>query len=153
MSQSNGRPWLPRMLPLPTHNPKEGGGFVLACMLKSCSIGCAEGLSWLRRASLSSSHHYGEANKCMKRYHDEYIYIYICLKLDPLATSRINKPQVFRAGGHDLCLYFACTGGNAYKDCLPLLQFCCTTSQQEPLLQCRAFTYLDQFRAGRLCRK
>ena len=24
--------------------------------------------------------------------------------------------QVFRAGGHDLCLYFACTGGNAYKD-------------------------------------
>ena len=24
--------------------------------------------------------------------------------------------EVFRAGGHDLCLYFACTGGNAYKE-------------------------------------
>ena len=24
--------------------------------------------------------------------------------------------EVFRGGGHDLCLYFACTGGNAYKE-------------------------------------
>lgn len=28
----------------------------------------------------------------------------------------VFKLTVFRAGGHDLCLYFACTGGNAYKE-------------------------------------
>ncbi|CAE7495140.1 Caltractin [Symbiodinium natans] len=28
----------------------------------------------------------------------------------------VFKLTVFRSGGHDLCLYFACTGGNAYKE-------------------------------------
>lgn len=28
----------------------------------------------------------------------------------------VFKLTVFRAGGHDHCLYFACTGGNAYKE-------------------------------------